>query len=300
MTAGMDPGRPLPPQSSEPDHDRPHLHAYGFIESIDVSSILDPVMSTVTEDAAAATGATGPCPAQGDPRSRQAVATRTRYVINNGRKQAMRSVVVVLMCLSVFPAYAKGGYVGISSGFSQSLDASGNVRSGIDIFSSRGVLSNASFDEHAPGAGVLAGYRFNDYIGLEAGFVYLGTYRLKGILSTSTSAPTPMSSATEQDTLNTLYAADVIRYSFEHLFSLFTKLGAAYSFSAGGCTLTGSSCPSYTTRNMGFMLGFGVGIPTPWPVDINIEYDQFQNVGNSHQYTDGNFYYANLNAVYKF
>lgn len=43
------------------------------------------------------------------------------------------------------------------------------------------------------------------------------------------------------------------------------------------------ACPSFDTRNVDLMFGFGMGFQPLGPVQINSEYDQFNGVGDKHE-----------------
>ncbi|MHB8252533.1 MAG: outer membrane beta-barrel protein [Acidiferrobacter sp.] len=202
-----------------------------------------------------------------------------------------RALVFALLCTSM-PAWATPHwYAGAGFGSGHSDDATENAN---DI----AAAMSAPYGTYTRSRGtfnLFGGYRFNRYIGIELGYTDFGTYNLTAIdLASNTTY-------SESDNISALSVAAVWTYPVSRAFSLFYKLGLAFTNDSETCSSNSFACPSHSSTGVNPVLGIGGSVNVSREVSINLEFDEYSNVGNSYwEYTAGTFSVLNASALYRF
>jgi OOP family OmpA-OmpF porin len=160
---------------------------------------------------------------------------------------------------------APGFYLGVSVGQTQVDDVCDGV---------------TSCDDTDTGFKIFGGYQFNQYFGVEGGYVDLGKASATG------SGADPLlgtfSGTAELETWGA-FASAVATIPIGQYFGIFGKVGGAYTDSEA--TLTGTSSTlgagTVSASDEGFNLTYGVGakINVSQGLSIRVEWERFQEVG---------------------
>lgn len=175
-----------------------------------------------------------------------------------------------------FPAMAQQGWYGSI--------AVGSSRADVDptqLVITGATANTYGKDETDVGFKVLGGYQFNANLALEGGYVNLG----KGSASNTMTAPATGS-------LNSRFKSDgwlvqaVGILSVGNDFSLFGKLGTIYSTvktdltTSGAVVLAPGQAASRKRSEWNVAYGIGAGYRITKSVDVRLDWDRYQDLGN--------------------
>ena len=209
---------------------------------------------------------------------------------------AKQAVLLVCVCASM-PVYAANWYAGFGVGAGRSRDAASNVQNGITTLAGLGISSSATFNTGRAAFNIFGGYQFNRYVAAEIGWIDFGNYNLNG---TAVSGGTSVA-VSETDKISAFTLAAVGTIPINQTFSVFGKAGIAVSQDKESCTISGSTCASASDSATKPMFGIGGEMNASQNVGLRLEYDQYNNIGNSNnEYTAGDFYQVALSGLYRF
>jgi OOP family OmpA-OmpF porin len=135
---------------------------------------------------------------------------------------------------------------------------------------------SAAYEDTDTGFKMLAGYRFNEYLGAEGGYNYLGQYTASPVRGASTGKAVIKSDAW------TLYGVGTLPLPRD--FSLFAKAGVSSNYSkmnfssTGGAFLSGDTG---TARKTSFAWGVGGAYAFMKNMSVRVEYEDFGKAGES-------------------
>lgn len=193
-------------------------------------------------------------------------------------------------------ASAVQGYAGAGLIRAHAADAANNVNSGLQELGAFGISSNASFNQDALGASLYGGVDLNPYVAAEAGFMYLGSYDFDGNFSGGGLTTSLLAT----DTVAAFYGAGLLRYPFTPLFGAFLKVGFAETTNSESCSIQGGACDGQSTSGISPLFGIGVTARAARNLDGRVEFDQIDSVGDSNQYTGGDFQVINVSFSWLF
>ncbi len=202
----------------------------------------------------------------------------------------------VLGALAAGAAYAapdSGPYVGASIGTSR-LTANASRIDG--AFASQGLATSSSLDRNDTSYSLTAGYRANQFIGVEANYIDFGSYDVHS----SVTSPAI-------DTIGGKFKADgfdlvgVGIVPLDAGFSAYGKLGAIWSHAKLDASSTGAVHVSNASHSdVGVTFGLGVSYDLTRNVSANLEWNRYDHIGDAGTTgrTDANVY--SLGVAYHF
>jgi len=160
-----------------------------------------------------------------------------------------------------------------------------------------------SKDKTAFGYKFFAGYRFNQYFGVEGSWAYLGKFNLDG---TFAYAGAPLVTASGDYEGSSWNLAAVGRYPFGNGFSVQGKLGAAFTTAKLSASINSASLPvvnfgtSEKENKTNFYWGLGLGYEFNPHVGLVLEYENFGKLGSSDTTGQVTMGLWTANILYKF
>jgi OmpA-OmpF porin, OOP family len=167
-------------------------------------------------------------------------------------------------------AQQKGLYVGGSLGLAQYDESCEN--------------STVPCDDTDAGWRIFAGYQFNRWVGIEAGYVDMGKVRADGVdavLGQVTSEAEPAG----------FDVAAVISWPVLDWMSLIGKAGAYRMRADGDITINGVTTPRPAKTSAGFTFGFGAEFRVAG-LGIRAEFQRYDNVGHPDTGEDSIIFYS--------
>ena len=214
------------------------------------------------------------------------------------------AVFAVILSLFSFSTLAQGYgiYAGGSVGYADFHQNASQIQSILADAGIAGVSINASLDDKDTGWKLFGGYRFNEYLGLEAGYTNLGRVRLDldattTIPSLSASPVTLTSAATVK--VDGFTVNGLVSYPVYDFFDVFAK-GGVFFWSAdtrASATVTGLGAPlsaTFSDSESGTDLMFGVGARYRFNdyVTVRAEWERYNNLSSDN--TDVDLFSAGL------
>ena len=199
--------------------------------------------------------------------------------------------------LAANAADQSGWYVALDVGQAHYTGIMGQVEAigGIPPASS-GVTTHVSNND--TGYRLSGGYKFNEYWGLEASWVDLGTAEGDG----SVTSPSPGSINGKIKSYG-FVVAGTGTYPFNDQWSIFLRLGMINAQKEVDVTASGSLAPAAeTTSSTDWKTTYGAGLNwnfySNWAARIG--WDQYRNLGNQNKTGEDNVNLASVGIVYKF
>jgi len=229
---------------------------------------------------------------------RQEAAARAFYKKDHNKEarrfddmRPLRILTLILLGASA-PAFAASPwYIGAGFGAGHSENATINanmIAYGMTAPYGSYARSNTTLD-------VFGGYRFNRYIGMELSYMDFGTYSLN-----ATDLANGIS-VSESDRISALSIAAVAYEPLDRGFAVFGKFGLAAGTDSETCSVTGTPCSPHSSSGINPMIGLGARLQLSREMSLNVEYDEYSDIGNSYwEYTAGNFTALNVSALYRF
>jgi OOP family OmpA-OmpF porin len=196
----------------------------------------------------------------------------------------------------LLPLYAFAGdwYIGAGFGSSKSADATSNVDSGFGALATLGVSTNLSYHDKGRAFSVLGGYRVNPNIAVEAAYDYLGTYQLNAAFSGMITG-----TGSEEDKVSAFSLSGIGSLPITPALSVYGRLGMAVSNVDMTCSISVGPCTSKSSSKTGPLIGIGASIVSGQNANLRLEYDHFQDVGDSdYDYVAGPFSLIKLEALF--
>jgi OOP family OmpA-OmpF porin len=143
------------------------------------------------------------------------------------------------------------------------------------VFGSRGVTSSSSFDNTDTAWGLTLGYRITPNWGIEGSYNDFGKFKYSGTISR------PIPGAVGGDyKANAWSLAGVGTIPLDKAFSLYGRLGLAYSEAKLSASSTGSAVSGAKNHDTGWMLGLGAKYDFTPAVYARLGWDRYFRVGD--------------------
>lgn len=165
------------------------------------------------------------------------------------------------------------GYLGGSIGLANhDLDVAGLLTG----LTAAGLTSTVTSDDKDLAGKAFAGYRFNQYLGVEIGYMFLGTSKLD-INVTAPAATT----ATAESSLSGFTAFSVFSYPVLDRTSLFAKAGLFVSDADLDAVVNSSTDLSAKSNGTDFMFGLGGRVDVTDNISVRAEWERALGVSTS-------------------
>jgi OOP family OmpA-OmpF porin len=215
-----------------------------------------------------------------------------RSEISKLRVRGARQTVCAAAMFASLPAFAAGGFyigggLGLSYGSFDGDDFStGSVQQAanealVDLGLPSGVVITSS-DTSKEGFGwkLFAGYRFNEYLGIEGSYANFGTFNAD-YNGTYLGVPLAVGSDYKVDSWNLM---GVLRYLIDDALSFQAKLGAAFTNATNEVSLAaaGTAASVEESENKtNFLWGLGAGYNFTPKLAVLAEYENYGKVGSA-------------------
>ena len=144
------------------------------------------------------------------------------------------------------------------------------IEVGVSNFSLSGSRPQTSTDDHGKAVKVFGGYRFNENLGVETGYAFLG--------SLSTSSTVGGINVQQNGKASSVFAAATGRVPMGESFALQGRLGVSFGQVSGTSSLPGSD--PLTGRKTSVLVGVGAEYRPRPNVVLTVNYDSYGKLSN--------------------